>query len=102
MRNKRLIIALLAAVTFGLIAAVSVQQYLLRAQTFSKTNSVVVAKVEIKVGSRIIPEQLTVAQFPADLTPEGAITAIDDNLIDRGVITNISPRAPLPESKLAP
>ena len=33
MRNKRLIIALLAAVTFGLIAAVSVKQYLLSAQT---------------------------------------------------------------------
>ncbi len=28
MRNKRLIIALLAAITFGLIAAVSVKQYL--------------------------------------------------------------------------
>jgi hypothetical protein len=32
MRNKRLIIALLAAVTFGLIAALSVKQYLLSAR----------------------------------------------------------------------
>jgi pilus assembly protein CpaB len=102
MRNKRLIIALLAAVTFGLIAAVSVQQYLLRTQAMTRTNNVVVAKVEIPVGSRIIPEQLQLAQFPADLTPEGAVSAIDENLIGRVVITNISPRDPLTEAKLAP
>jgi pilus assembly protein CpaB len=102
MRNKRLIIALLAAVTFGLIAAVSVKQYLLSAQTFSRTNEVVVAKVEIPVGSRIIPEQLTIAQFPADVTPEGAISVIDDKLVGRVVVTTISPRDPVTEVKLAP
>lgn len=102
MRNKRLIIALLAAITFGLIAAVSVKQYLLSAQTFSRTNNVVVAKVEIPVGSRVIPEQLTVAQFPADVTPEGALPTIDDKLIGRVVITPISARDPVTELKLAP
>ena len=102
MRNKRLIIAVLAAVTFGLIAAVSVKQYLLSAQTFSRTNDVVVAKVEIPVGSRIIAEQLTVAQFPTDVTPEGAISTIDDKLVGRVVVTSISPRDPITESKLAP
>jgi pilus assembly protein CpaB len=103
MRNKRLIIALLAAVTFGLIAAVSVKQYLLSAQTFkSNLNDVVVAKVEIPIGSRIIPEQLTVAQFPADVTPEGAISKIDEQLIGRVVVMSISPRDPVTEIKLAP
>ena len=102
MRNKRLIIALLAAITFGLIAAVSVKQYLLSAQAFNRTNDVVVAKVEIPVGSRIIPEQLTIAQFPADVTPVGAIGKIDENLIGRVVITAIAPKDPLTESKLAP
>ena len=102
MRNKRLIIALLAAITFGLIAAVSVQRYLLNAKTFNTTNDVVVAKVEIPVGSRVIPEQLTIAQFPADVTPEGAIGTIDDRLIGRVVVTAISPRDPITESKLAP
>ena len=90
MRNKRLIIALLAAITFGLIAAVSVKQYLLSAQTFqSNFNDVVVAKVDIPVGSRIIAEQLTVAQFPADVTPEGAISTIDDKIVGRVVVTSI-------------
>ena len=103
MRNKRLIIALLAAITFGLIAAVSVKQYLLSAQTFkSNLNDVVVAKVEIPVGSRIIKEQLTVAQFPADVTPEGAISVIDQNLVGRVVVASISPRDPVTETKLAP
>src|SRR6185295_6896672 len=102
MRNKRLIIALLAAITFGLIAAVSVKQYLLSAQAFNRTNDVVVAKVEIPVGSRIIPEQLAIAQFPADVTPVGAISTIDENLIGRVVITSISPKDPITEAKLAP
>jgi len=103
MRNKRLIISLLAAITFGLIAAVSVKQYLLSAQTFkSNLNDVVVAKVDIPVGSRIIPEQLAVAQFPADVTPEGALSKIDEQLIGRVVVTSISPRDPVTEAKLAP
>ena len=102
MRNKRLIIALLAAVTFGLIAALSVKQYLLSAQTFSRTNDVVVAKVEIPMGSRIIPEQLVVAQFPAGVTPQGAISKIDEKLIGRVAAVAISPRDPVTEVKLAP
>jgi pilus assembly protein CpaB len=102
MRNKRLIIALLAAVTFGLIAAVSVKQYLLSAQTFSRTNDVVVAKVEIPMGSRIIAEQLVVAQFPTNVTPEGAIAKIDASLVGRVVTSTISPRDPVTEAKLAP
>ena len=103
MRNKRLIIALLAAITFGLIAAVSVKQYLLSAQTFQNNlNDVVVAKVDIPVGSRIIPEQLTIAQFPANVTPEGAVSTIDDKLVGRVVVTSISPRDPVTEYKLAP
>jgi len=101
MRNKRLLIALLAAVTFGLIAAVSVKQYLLTAQTFRQTNDVVVAKFEIPMGSRIIPEQLTVAQFPTSVTPQGAIGTVD-GLVGRIAITSIAPRDPVTESKLAP
>ena len=103
MRNKRLIIALLAAITFGLIAAVSVKQYLLSAKTFENNlNDVVVAKVDIPIGSRLIAEQLTVAQFPANVTPEGAISTIDENLVGRVVVTSLSPRDPITEAKLAP
>jgi pilus assembly protein CpaB len=103
MRNKRLIIALLAAITFGLIAAVSVKQYLLTAKTFENNlNDVVVAKVDIPVGTRLIQEQLMVAQFPANVTPEGAIPTIDVNLIGRVVTVSLSPRDPITDAKLAP
>lgn len=103
MRNKKLIIAALAAIAFGLIAAVSVYRYLASAQAYTRNlSNVVVAKVEIPVGSRIIAEWLEVAQFPKNVTPEGTFQKIDDKLLDRVVVTRISPREPLTESRLAP
>lgn len=102
MRNKRLIIALMAAVTFGLIAAFSISRYLSSAQAYTNSlNDVVIAKVEIPVGSTIIPEQLTIAQFPANVTPEGAFPT-DEKLLGRVVVTTILPREPITESRLAP
>ena len=103
MRNKRLIIAVAAAVVFGLIAAVSVSRYLASAQAYTKNlNNVVVAKVDIPVGSRIIPEQLTVAQLPRSAAPDGTYAKIDDNLIGRVAVTRIAAREPITESRLAP
>jgi pilus assembly protein CpaB len=103
MRNKRLIIAMLAAVAFGLIAAISVSRYLASAQAYTKNlTNVVVAKVEIPVGTRIVPEQLSVAQFPRTVAPDGTFAVIDEKLIGRVVITRISPREPVTEYRLAP
>ncbi len=103
MRNKRLIIALLAAVAFGLIAAVSVSRYLAGAQAYTKNlSNVVVAKVDIPIGSRIIAEQLAVVQFPRNVTPEGAFPVIDQRLLGRVVVTRLSPREPVTENRLAP
>jgi pilus assembly protein CpaB len=103
MRNKRLIIAVLAAVLFGLIAAVSVSRYLASAQAYTKNlNDVVVAKFEISVGSRIIPEQLEVVRYPKNVTPEGTFPMIDEKLIGRVAVTKIAVREPLTESRLAP
>jgi pilus assembly protein CpaB len=103
MRNKRLIIALFAAVAFGLIAAVSVSRYLASAQAYTRNlNNVVVAKVEIPIGSRILPEQLSVVQFPKTVTPEGTFAVIDENLIGRVATVSIAVREPITESRLAP
>jgi len=65
-------------------------------------DDVVVAKVEIPVGSRIIPEQLTIAQFRASVSPDGAFTVVDDKLIGRVAAISISPREPITEGRLAP
>lgn len=103
MRNKRLVIALLAAIGFGLIAALSVSRYLSSAQAYTRNlNNIVVAKVDIPVGSRIVAEQLAVAQFPKNVTPDGAFPAIDDKLIGRVATIRISAREPITESRLAP
>jgi pilus assembly protein CpaB len=103
MRNKRLIIAVLAAVAFGLIAAVSVSRYLANAQEYTRNlSNVVVARSDIEIGSRIIQEQLVVAQFPRSVAPEGTYSKIDERLIGRIAVTKISAREPITESRLAP
>ena len=103
MQNKRLIIALAAAVAFGLIAAVSVSRYLASAQQYTKNlANVVVAKVEIPIGTKIVPEQLSVVQFPKAVTPEGTFSVVDEKLIGRVATVRISMREPVTEARLAP
>ncbi len=102
MRNKRFFIVLVGALLFGLLAAFSVSRYLSSAQAYSKSlNRVAVAKVAIPVGTRIIPEQVMVVPFPKESTPEGAFDA-PDKLVGRVAVTNIAPREPITEARLAP
>ena len=102
MRNKRFFIVLAGALIFGLLAAVSVTRYLSSAQAYTKNlNRVAVAKVAIPLGTKIIPEQIMVVQFPAESTPDGAYDSVE-KLAGRVAITNIAPREPITEARLAP
>jgi pilus assembly protein CpaB len=102
MRNKRFFIVLAGALLFGLLAAVSVSRYLSSAQAYTKNlNRVAVAKVAIPVGTKIIPEQLTVVNFPGESTPDGAFDDVQ-KLDGRVAIMNIAAREPVIESRLAP
>ncbi|MDQ2936337.1 MAG: Flp pilus assembly protein CpaB [Acidobacteriota bacterium] len=102
MRNKRFFIVLAGALLFGLLAAVSVSRYLSSAQALTKNLSrVAVAKVAIPVGTRIIPEQVMVVQFPKESTPDGAFDS-PEKLAGRVAVTNIAPREPITEARLAP
>jgi len=102
MRNKRFFIVLAGALLFGLLAAISVTRYLSSAQAYSKSlNHVVVAKVAIPLGTKIIPEQLTLVQFPPESTPDGAFDSLE-KLNGRVAVMNIAPREPVTESRLAP
>jgi len=102
MRNKRFLIVLTGALLFGLLAALTVSRYLSNAQAYSKNLSpIAVAKVAIPLGTKIIPEQLTVVQFPKDAMPDGAFTSVD-KLAGRVAVVNIPVREPVTESKLAP
>jgi pilus assembly protein CpaB len=102
MRNKRFFVVLVGALLFGLLAAVSVSRYLSSAQAYTKNlTSVAVAKVAIPVGTKIIPEQVMMVQFPKESTPDGTFES-SDKLVGRVAVVNIAPREPITETRLAP
>jgi pilus assembly protein CpaB len=102
MRNKRFLVVLGGALIFGLLAAVSVSRYLSNAQAFSNDmHKVAVAKVAIPIGTKILPEQVMIVQFPKESTPDGAFES-PEKLAGRVTVTNIAPREPITEARLAP
>lgn len=101
MRNKSLLLVLVAAVIFGLIAAISVSRYLSGAQAGNNLVPVVVAKVEIPLGARIVAEQVATVQMPQNAIPEGAFDIID-KLVGRYTTVRILPRETITASRLAP
>src|SRR5207247_6020826 len=101
MRNKRLLFVLAGALIFGLLAAVSVSRYLSSAEAFTNNlDNVVVAKVDIPVGEKIVADQLSVVQFPHGAAPDG-IFNMPDKLVGRVAVVNIAPREPITDPKLA-
>jgi len=102
MRNKRFFVVLAGALVFGLLAAVSVNRYLSNAQAFSKDMTrVAVAKVAIPLGTKIVPEQVMMVQFPRESMPDGTFENAD-KLAGRVAIMNIAAREPITDSRLAP
>ena len=90
------------AVVFGLVAAFSVSRYLSGTQAYAKNlNSVVVAKVDIQPGEKIIAEQLQSVQFPSNAVPDGTFQTAD-KLIGRVAVVQIAAREPVTDYKLAP
>jgi len=101
MRNKRLIIAVTGAVAFGLISAVSVSRYLINAQTNARDlNHVVITKVDVPVGTKLIKEQLTTVQMASSSIPDGTF-ASPDKLVGRVILTSVAAREMITEAKLA-
>jgi len=102
MRNKRFFVVLAGALVFGLLAAVSVNRYLSNAQAFSKDMTrVAVAKVAIPLGTKIVPEQVMMVQFPRESMPDGTFENAD-KLAGRVAVVNIAAREPITDSRLAP
>jgi pilus assembly protein CpaB len=102
MRNKRLLFVLGSAAVFGLLAAVSVSRYLSDAQASARNmNNVVVAKVDIPLGTKIEAEQLSTVQFPSSAIPEGAFTDAQ-KLVGRVTVVGVAARETVTDFKLAP
>jgi pilus assembly protein CpaB len=60
----------------------------------------VVAKVDIQLGEKIIPEQLSVVQFPHGSLPDGTFPTVD-KLVGRVAVVKIAAREPITDAKLA-
>jgi len=102
MRNKRILVVLAGAVLFGLVAAVSVSRYLSNAQATPRNlRQVVVAKVEIPLGTKVVAEQLMRAQLPANAIPDGVFDS-EEKLVGRVTVVNVAAREPVTDFKLAP
>ncbi|MDT7604405.1 MAG: pilus assembly protein CpaB [Acidobacteriota bacterium] len=102
MRNKRFVIVLGGAIVFGLVAAMSVSKYLSSAHAYANNlSSVVVAKVSINPGEKIIAEKLESVQFPRGATPDGVFES-PDKLVGRVAVVSIAAREPITDFKLAP
>jgi len=102
MRNKRFFVVLAGALVFGLLAAVTVSRYLSSAQAYSKDlKQVAVAKVVIPIGTKLVADQINVVPFPKESTPDGTFESVE-KLVGRVVVTNINPREPITEARLAP
>ena len=91
----------MGAVLFGLLASVSVSTFLTTMRTGNRLNPIVVASMEIPLGSKIIAEQLTTVQMPAGATPEGAFSEVA-KLVGRVAATRISAREAVINARLAP
>lgn len=102
MRNKRLLFVLAGAVMFGLVAAASVSRYLSNAQATPRNmRSVVVAKVEIPLGTKVVAEQLMRVHLPSNAVPDGVFDS-EDKLLGRVPVVDIAAREPITDFKLAP
>jgi pilus assembly protein CpaB len=102
MRNKRLLVVLVGAVVFGLVAAVSVSRYLSNAQATTRNSAtVVIAKVDIPLGTKVVPEQLMTVQFPSGAMPDGTFDNME-KAVGRVTVVNVAAREPVTDFKLAP
>jgi pilus assembly protein CpaB len=102
MRNKRLIIALGAAVVCGLLGVMLVTRYLSNVQAYTRDlGTVVVAKTEIPLGEKITAEQVALASIPNGSTPDGALRKLDQ-VVGRVAIMPIGVRETVTTAKLAP
>lgn len=102
MQKKRIIIALTGAIIFGLIATLSVTRYVSSIEAHSQImGSVVVAKTDIPLGTKLTVEQLDLVPIPNGSKPEGSSDSLD-KVVGRIAIMPIGVREPVTSVKLAP
>jgi pilus assembly protein CpaB len=90
----------IVAVLIGLIAVILASQWITQ-QTASNSGTVVVARIDVNLGTKLTSEMLTSIPWPTGNVPAGAIS--DPNqLVGRVLKVSVQRDEPLLESKLAP
>ncbi|WP_432725261.1 Flp pilus assembly protein CpaB [Variovorax sp. W6] len=100
MKNIKAIGLILLALLTGLAAAVYAAGWISK-QGGIASNKVVVAAVDIELGSRVNPQMLTTVDWPSGSVPSGSfsdIKALDDRVVKVGVLRGEA----IMEGKLAP
>lgn len=100
MRNIKAIGLLVLAIMIGLAAAMYAAGWISR-QAGVASNKVVVAAVDIELGSKINPQMLSTVDWPSGSVPQGAfndIKALEERVPKAGILRG----EPILEGKLAP
>lgn len=100
MRNKRIFLVLLIAVTSG-IAAVLLASKLMSQSAGKNEIRIVVASSDINLGQRVTPDLVRLVEWPATSLPSGTfdtLAALEGRVVKTGVMRG----EPLSEAKLAP
>ncbi|WP_256081702.1 Flp pilus assembly protein CpaB [Massilia sp. YIM B04103] len=100
MRNTRALIMMIVAIALAFLAVVMAAQWI-NAQAAGSTSKVAVAQTDISLGARINPDMIRMVDWPASVTPPGAISD-PKVLASRVTRASIQRGEPLLESKLAP
>jgi pilus assembly protein CpaB len=100
MKNMKAIILLVLAVVTGLAAAVYAASWVSQRGNIASTK-VVVAAVDIELGSKISPQMLTTSEWPSESVPSDAfkdVAQLQDRVVKAGVLRGEA----IVDRKLAP
>ena len=105
MRSRRLFIVIALALLSGLAAAWLALNYLRQPENPIRTleptaTEVVVAARDLPLGTVLTAEDVKLAGWPGGLLPEGYSASVEE-VLGRGVITNVVLNEPLISSKIA-
>ena len=105
MRSRRLFIVMALALLSGLAAAWLALNYLRQPESPIRTSDavateVVVAARDLTLGTVLTPEDVKLADWPGGTLPEGYSASVEE-VLGRGVITNVVLNEPLLSRKMA-
>ena len=100
MRNPKAVVMLILAVVIGLGATLLAAGWISQQAQVASTK-VVVATVDVQLGSRLNSQMLKTVDWPAGSIPHGAVNKVE-LLEDRVVKTSVLRGEPILEAKLAP